>query len=159
MTRSILSGNIEESHPVLCALDVLAQVIVSMTCMEVWNRKELFQFIKTSYPYHTLSQRHFDIVVDMLAGKYQGTRVREIKPRVAVDAIDNTIVGKKGSAFLLYLSGGTIADRGYFDLRVSGTGIKIGDLDEEFVWGTPYRPCFYHGNPDMEDCWNGSAEG
>ena len=36
--------------------------------------------------------------------------------------------------YLIYLSGGTIPDRGYFDLKLQDTRAKIGELDEEFVW-------------------------
>ncbi|MBN1696565.1 MAG: DEAD/DEAH box helicase [Spirochaetales bacterium] len=134
MARCILDGNIEESRPVSCPLDVLAQVIISMSCMEKWDRDELYDFIRTSFSYHTLQRSHYDIVIDMLSGKYRDTRIRELSPRIVTDALDNTITGKKSSLFLLYSSGGTIADRGYFDLRMSGSGMKIGDLDEEFVW-------------------------
>ena len=35
---------------------------------------------------------------------------------------------------LLYLSGVTIPDRGYYDLRVAESKAKIGELEEEFVW-------------------------
>ena len=35
---------------------------------------------------------------------------------------------------LIYLSGGTIPDRGYYDLRIEESRAKIGELDEEFVW-------------------------
>ena len=34
---------------------------------------------------------------------------------------------------MLYLSGGTIPDRGYYELR-GRDGALIGELDEEFVW-------------------------
>ena len=37
-------------------------------------------------------------------------------------------------ARLVYLGGGTIPDRGYYNLRLLDTKAKIGELDEEFVW-------------------------
>ncbi len=90
--------------------------------------------MKSSYPYHKLSRKSFDLVVEMLAGRYSGTRIRELKPRVSVDRLDNTIRGKEGALTLLYHSGGTIPDRGYFALRLKGSQARIGELDEEFVW-------------------------
>ena len=56
-----------------------------------------------------------------------------------------TVRARPGAARLIYLSGGTIPDRGYYHLRVDGggggggggpgsTGARIGELDEEFVW-------------------------
>ncbi len=38
------------SRPVTCPLDVLAQVIVSMTAVETWKTDELYDFIRTSFP-------------------------------------------------------------------------------------------------------------
>jgi ATP-dependent Lhr-like helicase len=89
---------------------------------------------RTSYPYRSLPRRQFDLVVDMLAGRYADTRLRELRPRVSLDRIDNTIHGKEGVQRLIYLSGGTIPERGYYDLRVEESRAKIGELDEEFVW-------------------------
>ncbi|MBN2532878.1 MAG: DEAD/DEAH box helicase [Spirochaetales bacterium] len=134
VARCIAEKDIEDTVPVICPLDVLAQLIISMTCMEKWNPTELFEFLRTSYPYHTLTRRQFDITVTMLTGKYSESRIRELKPRIEFDRIENTLKGKKESLSLLYLSGGTIPDRGYFDLKVSGSDTRIGNLDEEFVW-------------------------
>jgi ATP-dependent Lhr-like helicase len=115
-------------------LDVLAQVVLSLTGLETWDREELFAFIKTSYPYRHLSRRQFDLVLEMLVGHYAGTRLRELRPRLSLDGITETVHGREGVLRLLYLSGGTIPDRGYYDLRVEDSRAKIGELDEEFVW-------------------------
>ena len=105
-----------------------------MTGIERWDIDELFAFIKTCRPYRKLPRRQFDLVLEMLAGRYADTRIRELKPRVSLDRIDNTVHGREGVLRLIYLSGGTIPDRGYYDLRVAETQSKIGELDEEFVW-------------------------
>ena len=134
MAKSVMDQDIESVTPVEVPLDVLAQVILSMTGLERWDRDELFSFIKTSYPYRHLSRRQFDLVLEMLAGRYADTRLRELKPRISMDKIDNTVHGKEGVLRLIYLAGGTIPDRGYYDLRMEGSLAKIGELDEEFVW-------------------------
>ena len=121
-------------HPVISPLDVLAQIIVSMTGVETWNLDDLYARLKTSYPYQSLSRRQFDLVIEMLAGRYAGSRLRELKPRVAVDKLENTVTARKGALQAVYFSGGTIPDRGYFHLRHNESGARIGELDEEFVW-------------------------
>lgn len=126
--------SIEEVRPILCPLDVLAQVILSMTGVEPWRLSDLYGFIRTSYPYHGLSRRQFDLVVEMLEGRYADSRVRELSPRVSVDRDADTIRAREGALYLLYSAGGTIPDRGYFGLHVQGSDAKIGELDEEFVW-------------------------
>jgi ATP-dependent Lhr-like helicase len=70
----------------------------------------------------------------MLTGKYGETRIRELHPRILVDNDTNRIKAKDGMLCLIYKNGGTIPDRGYFNLRIKNTQVKIGELDEEFVW-------------------------
>lgn len=134
MCEAALEGDIEELHPVQNPLDVLAQVLVSLTAVEPWSPEALYNFIRTSAPYHTLSRAQFDLVLQMLAGRYGDTRLRALEPRLAIDAVDNTVRARPGARQMLYSSGGTIPDRGYFQLRHRDSNAKIGELDEEFVW-------------------------
>ncbi len=130
----IKKQDIEAVQPVLCPLDILAQVILSMTSVKVWNIDELYNFLRCSYPYHTLSRGQYELVLAMLAGRYADTPLNELKARLSLDKIDNTLKAKRGVPFLLYVSGGTIPDRGYYNLRLQSGRAKIGELDEEFVW-------------------------
>ena len=116
--RGVTEQDIESVLPVEGPLDVLAQVLISMVGVEKWDIDELFSFLKTSYPYRNLARRQFDLVLEMLAGRYADTRLRELKPRISLDRIDNTVQGKEGVLRLIYLSGGTIPDRGYYGLRL-----------------------------------------
>lgn len=134
IARAVREGDIEATCPIENPLDVLAQIVLSMVGTEVWDIDALYDRIRTSRPYRTLSRAQFDLVLQMLAGRYAQTRIRELKPRVSVDRIDNTAAARPGALLSLYLSGGTIPDRGYFHLRHEETGALIGELDEEFVW-------------------------
>jgi len=134
LASAIVSRDIEAVRPVTAPLDVLAQVIISMVGIESWDIDELFNVIRCSHPYRELSRKHFDLVLNMLAGRYAHSRVRELKPRVSIDRVDNNVVARKGALQELYLSGGTIPDRGYFHLRHQDYNARIGELDEEFVW-------------------------
>ena len=134
ISKCIIEHDIEPIRPVECPLDVLAQILISITGVEEWDIDELYSFIKTSYPYRNLSRIQFDLVLNMLAGKYADTRLRELRPRVSIDKLENKIRAKEGALYILYTSGGTIPDRGYFDMRIQDTKAKIGELDEEFVW-------------------------
>jgi ATP-dependent Lhr-like helicase len=134
VARAVEEHDIEEVRPVEGALDVLAQVVLSITANETWHLDELFDQLRTSYPYRNLSRRQFDLVIEMLVGRYADSRVRELNPRLAWDRIDGTVRGRPGTARVVYLSGGTIPDRGYFQLRIHDSMAKLGELDEEFVW-------------------------
>jgi ATP-dependent Lhr-like helicase len=134
VAKAILEQDIEEVVPVEGPLDVLAQVILSMTLTEEWPVDDLYASVRTADPYRHLPRAQFDLVLEMLAGRYADTRLRELEPRIAFDRIAGTVRARRGAARLVYLSGGTIPDRGYFHLRHSDSMAKIGELDEEFVW-------------------------
>ena len=146
LAQGILKGDIENIRPVECPLDVLSQVIISMVGVEAWDIDELYAQIKTAYPYRNLAREQFDQVLKMLAGRYADRQVRELKPRVSIDRIDNTVVARAGALQTLYMSGGTIPDRGYFHLRHMHTNARIGELDEEFVWENGAGSNFTLGN-------------
>ncbi len=134
MARAVARGDIEPIRPIRAPLDVLAQVLLAMVGGETWELDRLYAFLRCCAPYRQLSRRQFDLVVDMLTGRYADTRLRDLKPRAAVDGVDGTITGRRGALRLVYTCGGTIPDRGYYDLRLAETKAKIGELDEEFVW-------------------------
>lgn len=115
-------------------LDVLAQTLLSALCARPSTAEELFSLVCRAWPYRNLHRRAFDLVVDMLAGRYAGSRIPELKPRIEIDPGTGAWSAKAAVPFLLYSSGGTIPDRGYFTMRDLRTGTALGDLDEEFVW-------------------------
>ena len=113
-------------------LDVLAQTILSLLCARPATAEEIFSLVRRAWPYRNLNLQAFDLVLDMLAGRYAGTRISELKPRIEV--AQGTWAAKSSVPFLLYSSGGTIPDRGYYTMRDARSGTALGDLDEEFVW-------------------------
>jgi len=145
MARAMADRDIESVTIPMNPLDVLAQIIISMSGTQEWKIDELLSFIKTSYPYHQLTKQNYHLVLDMLAGRYDNTRIRELRQRVSLDKIDHTVSAKDGALRMLYISGGTIPDRGYFDLRIKESQAKIGELDEEFVWERSVGETFVFG--------------
>ena len=142
----IINHAIEEIHLIDSPLDVLSQIILSMCTVEEWDIDKLYNFLKTSYPYRNLDRREYDLVIEMLAGRYADSKIRELKNRVSIDKLDNKIKAKEEVPFLIYTSGGTIPDRGYYDLRLQDSRSKIGELDEEFVWERHVGETFAFGN-------------
>ena len=134
LARAIIKREIEPVHVVTCPLDVLAQVLVSMTGVETWDVDQLYNTLRASAPFYDLKRNAFDLVVEMLAGRYAATRIAALQPKIAFDRLENTLSARKGALLSLYTSGGVIPDRGYFVLRHQETGDRIGELDEEFVW-------------------------
>ena len=145
LSRAVLRHEIEATRNIAAPLDVLAQVIVSMACAETWELDELFDQVRCSYPYHNLARRQFDAVVQMLAGRYAQTRIRELKPRLSVDGLEGTAAANRGAEQAIYAAGGTIPDRGYFQMRHARSNARLGELDEEFVWENREGSRFFLG--------------
>ena len=134
IANAVRAREIEPLAAISNPLDVLAQVLVSMTASETRTVEGAYRMIRRAGPYATLDRNQFDLVVEMLAGRYAGTRVRGLQPRIAFDRIRDTLKARRSAVFALYNAGGTIPDRGYFKLRHAESGALIGELDEEFVW-------------------------
>lgn len=134
MARAIVQQDLEPVVPVECPLDVLAQILVSMIGSGIHRLDHLFDQLRAAYPFRNLSYAQFDLVLRMLDGYYADSRIRELKPRISIDATDNSATLRRGALQALYASGGTIPDRGYYRIRHQETGGTIGELDEEFVW-------------------------
>ncbi|TQV70168.1 DEAD/DEAH box helicase [Exilibacterium tricleocarpae] len=134
LARAVQDRDIEPTRPITCPLDVLAQVIISMTGTATWDIDQLYAHLRAGSVYHPLTREQFDLVITMLAGRYADHRIRELQAKVSIDRLDNTIQARKGALLSLYLSGGVIPNRGYFQLRHAEGSARIGELDEEFVW-------------------------
>ena len=145
IANAVQAREIEPLAAISNPLDVLAQVLVSMTASETRTVEGAYRTIRRADPYASLDRDQFDLVVEMLAGRYAGTRVRGLQPRLAFDRIRDTLKARKSAVFALYNAGGTIPDRGYFKLRHADSGALIGELDEEFVWEATIGQAFTLG--------------
>jgi ATP-dependent helicase Lhr and Lhr-like helicase len=134
LAQAVASNDIEPLAPMRAALDVLAQIILSICATDPWPTDDIFALVTRAQPYQGLLRDQFDLVIEMLSGRYAGSRIRELKPRVTHDRIHHTVQATRGAILSLYNSGGTIPDRGYYKMRHLDTGGVLGELDEEFVW-------------------------
>ena len=134
LTEQIKRREIEPLTPMEGPLDVLVQVLVSMCAHQPRHVDDLYSEITCAGSYTHLSRAQFDLVIEMLAGRYAGARVRELKPRLEYDRLSGMVKSTRGALMAMYSSGGNIPDRGYFTLRHADSGNPIGELDEEFVW-------------------------
>src|SRR5690606_39457626 len=76
-------------------------------------------------------------VLDMLAGRYPSETFGELRARIVWDRRTGTLSARPGAQRLAVTSGGTIPDRGLFQVVVAGEdrgGRRVGELDEEMVY-------------------------
>jgi ATP-dependent helicase Lhr and Lhr-like helicase len=134
LAEAVHERDIEPLQPLDNPLDVLAQVIVALTATETWGVETLYALLRRSGPYARLPRSAFDLVIEMLAGRYAGSRVRELAPRIDLDRVRGTLRARHGAVLAYYHSGGVIPNRGYYQIRHADSHAPIGELDEEFVW-------------------------
>ncbi len=131
---NLLHNEVEPLRPPGPALDVLAQVVLGCLCQTDWNHDDLYDFLRTCEPYQDLQPKHYTSVIQMLAGRYRSARISSLRPRISLDGITGKMRILPGMDRLLYQAGGTISDRGEYNLRLADTRTLLGTLDEEFVW-------------------------
>jgi ATP-dependent Lhr-like helicase len=132
-------------------LDILAQQVLALAAERERHCDELFDVIRSFPPFERLARSLFDSILDMLAGRYAvrgpgGTsRIRELEPRVYFDRATGMVRARDSARFLLLSSGGAIADRGHYSMRIAGSKTRIGELDEEFVYERKVGDAFSMG--------------
>jgi ATP-dependent Lhr-like helicase len=141
LSSAIREREIEETRPIENPLDVLSQIILALCVEKKRHTDELYETLRGFYVFRNLPRSFYEGVIRMLTGHYAAARIRELKPRLFLDrdpgsgagTVRGELAPAEGSLGLLYLSGGVITNRGYYSLRLPN-GVKIGELDEEFVW-------------------------
>jgi ATP-dependent helicase Lhr and Lhr-like helicase len=177
-SKGVAERAVEDTRPISCPLDVLAQVLLELAVEGPKTIDALYEEVLSFPPFERLPRGLFDSTLQMLAGRFSSSRLRELEPRIAIDAASGTVIAGKGARGLLYSSGGTIPDRGLFSMRVAGSKTRIGELDEEFVWERKVGEIFTLGaqawliteigseavvvepappNPDIVPFWKGEA--
>ena len=144
VSEAVIERDLEPITPMIGPLDLLAQSVVSMTATEAWSKERLYQVLTRSAPYGDLSSEQFELVLQMLLGSFEDSRIRDLRPRLLEDPKDHTLKANRGATMAFYSSGGTIPNRGYYQLKTND-GEKVGELDEEFVWEAKAGQSFAFG--------------
>ncbi|MFA5019938.1 MAG: ATP-dependent helicase [Candidatus Pacearchaeota archaeon] len=132
------------------ALDVLAQQIYGMAIYKVWNVDEIFNLIRNSYCYSTLSKNDFFDIISYLAGEY-ALEKSNVYGKIWYDK-DTNMIGKKGKlARVIYLTNiGTIPEESFITVKIAPEGEKIGVIDEGFLERMKPRDVFVLGGSKYE---------
>ncbi|HLA14913.1 MAG TPA: helicase-related protein, partial [Gemmatimonadaceae bacterium] len=132
IVAAMRAGEVEPTHVVQNALDVLAQVVVAAVSVDDWQSDDLFDLVRCAYPYHQLTRGAFDEVLAMLSGKYPSDIAAELEPRITWDRVSDRLIGPRAARMTAVISGGTIPDRGLYTVNLPDR-TRLGELDEEFV--------------------------
>jgi ATP-dependent helicase Lhr and Lhr-like helicase len=146
LAAEMMAGHVEPLKVPQNCLDILAQQVVAMAAMETWKVDDLFRVVRQAYPFRDLTPQAFDSVLEMVTGRFRfqvddeetpktnpATQMTALQPRVSWDRTHGKLRALPGSQGLALLNGGTIPDSGQFAV-VTRRGLRLGELDEEFVF-------------------------
>jgi ATP-dependent Lhr-like helicase len=137
LAREMAAGRVEAVRVPINCLDVLAQQVVAMTAMDSWDVPALYALVRRAYPYRDLSPAAFEAVLEMVSGRYRwrgdAAPLAALQPRISWDRVHNRLLVLPGSRQLALVSGGTIPDTGQYG-AYTRSGVRIGELDEEFIY-------------------------
>jgi ATP-dependent helicase Lhr and Lhr-like helicase len=145
IVREMMRGQVEETRIPTGALDVLAQQVTAMCAVDDWQVGDLLELVRRSYCYRDLTERQLNAVLEMLSGRFPSEEFRDLRPRITWDREAKSIRTREGAKHLAIRSGGTIPDRGYYGVYIRGTNIKLGEMDEEFVYESRVGEAFLLG--------------
>ena len=146
LTHNMKTGEIEETVIPENCLDVLAQQIVAEVAMREWDHDKLFNLFRQSYCYRTMSITVFNHVLEMLCGRFAEIKLPALKPRINWDKVNNILITRRSARLTAILNGGTIPDRGYYTVILSENNVRLGEMEEEFVFESKIGDVFFLGN-------------
>jgi ATP-dependent Lhr-like helicase len=131
--KEMVERKINEIYFPKNCLDVLSQQIYGMAIYKIWNEKELFDLIKRSYCYSTLTRNDFLDVISYLSGEYSLEK-NSVYGKIWYDK-DTKEIGKRGKmARVMYMTNiGTIPDESFVTVKLSPSGEQVGVIDESFL--------------------------
>jgi len=131
-------------------LDVLSQQIFGMAIYKIWDEEEMFNLIRRSYCYSTLTKDDFLAVISYLAGDY-ALEHRNVYAKIWYDEKTRQI-GKRGKlARVMYMTNiGTIPDESFINVVIAGTETTVGKIDEGFLERLKPRDVFVLGGARYE---------
>ena len=128
-------GGVEEAKPPRLCLDVLSQHLVSMAATQAYTVDDVMALLVRAYPFEQVTREEVKACLAMLAGEEEHRRDVPVRPRILYDPLHERVWGDTYSRMLAVSAGGTIPDKGTYAAKTEA-GVKIGELDEEFVYET-----------------------
>jgi len=126
-------------------LDILAQQIVAAVAAEEWTENDLFDMVRSAFPYRKLERTDFDEIVRMLADGFATKRGRR-SAYLHHDAVNQRLRGRRGARLAAITSGGAIPDTADYAVVLEPGGLVIGSVNEDFAIESLQGDIFQLGN-------------
>ena len=179
LVRSIRSGQLDRLEIPIAPRDILAQQIVAEAAARDWREDDLFELVRSTYPYRDLVRGDFDAIVTMLSDGIATQRGRS-GAYLHRDQVNGRVRGRRGARLAAITSGGAIPETANYAVIAQPEEKQIGTLDEDFAVESLAGDVFLlgtnswrikrvepgrvrvedaHGAPPSVPFWNGEAPG
>ncbi len=151
LLKSAIEKKIDRIHIPSNCLDVLAQQIYGVAIASKIHINGLYEMIKRSYCYGSLSLKDFHDVIDYLSGKHVSLEDRNIYAKIWHDP-ETGMIGRRGrlSRVIYMTNKGTIPDETFVTVKIAGTGHVVGKIDEAFLERLKKNDVFMLGGDKYE---------
>ncbi len=143
--RSLRDGELDSLEIPEKPLDVLAQQIVACAACEDWDEQQLFEMVRSAYPYRNLTREAFDDVLRMLAEGFSTKRGRR-GALIHHDAVNHRVRARRGARLVALTSGGAIPDNADYRVVLEPGETFIGTVNEDFAIESLAGDIFQLGN-------------
>ncbi len=145
LMRAIQLGALDTLEIPENPLDVLAQQIVAEVANKDYQLEELWQLVRSAYPYRNISLEELEEIVDMLA---QGFALRQGRRGAYIfyDVVNGKITPRRNARLTALMSGGAIPDNFDVDVIMEPSGTFVGTLNEDFALESLPGNVFQLGN-------------
>lgn len=94
---------------------------------------DVMDILSRTYTFREVTKQDVKEILSMLAGDYEHKREIPVRPRILYDRLHERVYADAYSRMLAVAAGGTIPDKGLYMAKTE-EGVKVGELDEEFVY-------------------------
>ena len=143
--HSLRQGDLDRVQIPKKPLDVLAQQVVACTACEDWREDQLFDLLRSAYPYRNLTRQEFDGVVRMVAEGFSTKRGRRAA-LIHHDAVNHRLRARRGARLVALTSGGAIPDNADYRVILEPSETFIGTVNEDFAVESMAGDIFQLGN-------------
>jgi ATP-dependent Lhr-like helicase len=179
VVRAIRAGILDRIEIPNAPLDILAQQLVATSATGEWKEEDLFEMVRSAYPYRDLTRKSFNSVVEVLSEGIATMRGRR-GAMLHRDQVNGVIKGRRGARLIAITNGGAIPETTQFQVIAEPEGTLVGTLDEDFAIESHAGDIFLlgttswrikrvengrvrvedaHGQPPSIPFWNGEAPG
>ncbi len=132
LIHAIRSGDLERIQIPQNAIDILAQQIVAETAAQEWGEQDLYDLVRSAFPYRHLKRDVFETVVGMLSDGISTARGRS-GAMLHRDQVNGRLRARRGARLAAITSGGAIPENAAYTVVAEPEGKTVGTLDEDFA--------------------------